>query len=361
MFKRKLYHFSIWLVSLFFLSSFAFAQTPEPTPENTPANTEKTMPENPSLDSIVKTEENLIHLGDLIDVDIVGSAEYDWRGKLTPEGFLGGINFIEEPIYARCRSEKEVASEIAKGYGKILKNPEVIVRIIDRSGRPISLLYGAIRTPQRFQIQRPVRLNELLILSGGITEKASGEIQILRAPSLSCDSQKLTDEKQATTNGEPQEKLISAKQENDSQYINIKISDLLKGEPANNPLILSGDVVTVLEAELIYVTGGVANPKQINARSQITLSRAIDAAGGFTKDADQKSIIIFRREKDETKTIEINFEKIISSQEKDFELQALDIVEVTRTGRGKSKFLPVINTVENRTEKNINPPLRIID
>lgn len=358
--KRKFYFFSI-LVFLVFLSGIASAQTPEPTPENTSPNTEKAIPENSPPPSTVKTEENLIHIGDLLDVDILGSTEYDWRGKLTPEGYLGGINFIAEPIYGLCRSEEQVAAEIAKGYGKLLKNPQVTVKIIDRSGRPISVLYGAVRTPQRFQIQRPVRLNELLILSGGITEKASGEIQILRAPFLSCDSQKITVEKPEINNAEPQERLISAKQENNSQYINIKISDLLKGEPTGNPLILSGDVITVLESQPIYIIGGVANPKQINARSQITLSRAIDSAGGFTKDADRKNILIFRREKDGMKTIEVNYEKINASQEKDMELQAMDIIEVTRTGRGKRKTPPVINSAENRPEKNANPPLRIID
>ena len=30
---------------------------------------------------------DLIHFGDVIDVDVVGSLEFDWRGGLTPEGF----------------------------------------------------------------------------------------------------------------------------------------------------------------------------------------------------------------------------------------------------------------------------------
>src|SRR3954470_11961587 len=110
MFKRGFFQFLIGLFYLLFLQSFIYAQTPtptiEPTPEETPTNTIN----NP--EPIEKKTENIIHIGDLIDVDVVGSAEYDWRGNLTPEGFLNGISFVEEPIYAQCRSEEEVAAEV---------------------------------------------------------------------------------------------------------------------------------------------------------------------------------------------------------------------------------------------------------
>ncbi len=98
---------------------------------------------------------------------------------------------------------------------------------------------------------------------------------------MNCDSKKMSDEPLPPNDSAPHEKLISAKQENDSQFIKIKIADLIKREPTHNPLILSGDIITVLEAEPIYVIGGVANPKQINAHSQITVSRAIAAAGAL--------------------------------------------------------------------------------
>jgi len=29
-----------------------------------------------------------VHQGDIIDVDVVGSFEFDWRGGLNPEGFI---------------------------------------------------------------------------------------------------------------------------------------------------------------------------------------------------------------------------------------------------------------------------------
>ncbi|MEK7724591.1 MAG: hypothetical protein AAB336_09610, partial [Acidobacteriota bacterium] len=184
---------------------------------------------------------SLIHFGDFIDVDILGSTEFDWRGTLNPEGFLDGIDFVEEPIYALCQSEETIAEAIAKGYSKLLRNPRVIVKILDRSGRAVSYLYGAVKTPQRFQIQRNVRLNELLILAGGIDEKASGEIQILRTNRLNCVEN-------VSNPNETSNILINQKEITD-ELLKINISDIVKGGKEFNPFILNGDIITVTEAD----------------------------------------------------------------------------------------------------------------
>ena len=143
--------------------------------------------------------------------------------------------------------------------------------------------------------------------------------------------------------------------------INIKISELLKGKENANPQIYSGDIITVLEADPIYIIGGVASPKRISSRSQTTLSRAIAGAGGFTKDSDPKKITIFRREGKETKIIEANFNEIEKNADKDISLQAYDVVDVGVKGRGKSKLAPIVSDDEFSAKKSANLPLKIID
>lgn len=362
MFKRSVFYFSIVIFHSFLFHGILQAQTSTPTPENNSSNTETTLDKNTN-DELEKQKkpEDLIHFGDLIDVDVVGSTEFDWRGKLTPEGFLSGINFVDEPVYALCKSEDEVGAALSKGFNKFLNNPQINVRIIDRSGRPISQIFGAIKTPQRFQIHRPVNLNEIIILSGGITENSSGEIQILRPPNLSCQTSINKQGVKENSATETNEKYIPVKQETESKYIKVKISDLLKGKPDANPLIFPGDVITVSEAEPIYVMGGVVNPKQINSNTRLTLTRAIDSAGGFAKDAETGKILVFRHENNEVKTIEVDFEKTKLSAENDFYLKPRDIVEVPQKGREKSRFPPVIKNDDSDSVKNLQPPLKIID
>ena len=292
-------------------------------------------------------EENLIHSGDLIDIDVIGSTEYDWRGTLTPEGFLSGVHFTENPIYALCRTEDAVAEDIAKAYSRILRAPQVSVKILDRSGRAAAVLFGAVRNP--------ILLNELIILGGGFTDKASGEIQIFRPQNLNC-----LNEAALPPNVESKVKSDGDKSA-DAQYINIKIGDLLAGRA--NPQILSGDVVTVLEAKPIYVIGAVGVPKQISTRTETTLSRAVDGAGGLLKNADASAVTIFRRAAagGETKIIEVDLNKIKAGQAEDIVLQAFDVVEVGQTGREKRKFPPVLKIDDAGAKSAQNLPLRIVE
>ena len=347
----KFYFFIlIFLCSVSGASGFLFAQ--DSKTESQP----EVKPDQPLI-----SELNLIHRGDVIDVDVIGSIEYDWRGTLTPEGNLDGINFVENPIFALCLSESEVAARIAVAYGKILRDPKVEVKIIDRSNRPFSVLYGAVKTPQRFQIKRPILLNELLITSGGLTDKASGEIQIFRPASACCVAEKFVKTKTKIDDAFSRERIVETGSVEDSQYKTIKISDLLAGEKDANPQIFSGDIITVNEADSIFVIGGVAAPKRLYFRSQITLSHAVDSAGGLTRDANPRKIMVSRSDGSERKTIEADLEKIRNKQAEDIILQPLDIIEVTQKGRAKRKSQPEMKNSEPR-EKNISSlPLRVID
>jgi protein involved in polysaccharide export with SLBB domain len=347
---RKFYYLLYPLLCLFFGQSLISAQIPTLT--GTPTGNFESKVELKTQD-----DSNLIHLGDLIEVDVIGSLEFDWRGTINPEGFLDGITFIEEPVLALCRSEEAVAADVAKGYSKMLRDPKIEVRILDRSNRAISILAGAVKLPQRLQIRRPVLLNELLIISGGLTDRASGEIEIYRPQNLSC-----TAKNEAANKGkEESEKFATVSQDDGSQYIQIKISDLLTGKKESNPQILSGDIITVLEAQSVYVIGGVTNPKQVSFRLQITLSRAIASVGGITKEADARKVTIFRRNGGESKVIEADLEKIKTNQAEDISLQASDIVEVLQKGREKRKYPPVINAVNSDDKNSLKLPLRIIN
>lgn len=296
-----------------------------------------------------EAETALIHFGDLIDVDVVGSFEYDWRGTLTPEGFLDGLERSEEQIYALCRSEQDVAADITREYAKTLRSPTVVVRIVDRSNRAAAVLYGAVKNPQRFQIRRSVKLNELLALSGGITESASGTILIFRPRELNCVKQKTGTgsqggEKEANSSGSTS---------------TFKIKDLLEGDPEANPEILSGDVVTVADAPPIYVMGAVNNPGQLTSRSGIRLSKAIAEAGGATKSAGE--VTIYRRVSGESTVIMTDLKKIGNGESDDVELKAFDVVDVIQKGGQKRKFVPKLPGPSLYASGVFRLPVRVID
>lgn len=296
------------------------------------------------------SQSQLAHFGDIIEVDVVGSFEYDWRGTLTPEGFLDGLDYLEDQVFALCVSERDLATAIQKQFSKTLRDPKVVVRIIDRSNRAVAFVSGAVRTPQRFQIKRPVYLNELLILSGGITDRSSGEISIFRPPNLSCT------EGPKNSEGE----FIKASQPGGAERLSVKISDILRGDPTANPRILSGDIVTVSEALPVYVIGGVNSPQQISVRNKLTVSRAIAIAGGLAKEGT-KDISIFRREGAESKVIKIDLERVAAGQADDILLRPFDIVDVPQKGKPPRVRPPVLDPSLSSALALGKLPLRVID
>ncbi|MEQ1763612.1 MAG: SLBB domain-containing protein [Pyrinomonadaceae bacterium] len=278
-----------------------------------------------------------IHLGDLIEVDELGGFDYDWRGRLSPEGFLDGFTKIVDPILGLCKTPNQLAESIRDTYAKTLRDPRVIVRILDRSQRPVAIFDGAIRQPMRMQIRRTVKLSEIAVISGGFTDRASGEITVLSPANQSCDSPTST-----------------------TSVTKIRISDILSGDPAANITIRSGDLVTVESVEPVYVIGGVNRPGKVDWREGATLSRVMAAAGGVSNRGVSGNVSVFRREPSGSLVIDVDLDKVVSGSAKDIEIRPFDIIDVPIRGESKRSMPPVVETGETRV-RHQPLPLRVIN
>nr|MBA3805842.1 polysaccharide biosynthesis/export family protein [Acidobacteriota bacterium] len=103
----------------------------------------------------------LLGPGDTLQVRVWGQPDLSGDVEIDDQGNISELHFIDKPVSAQCRTEKEVAKDIAAAYGKFLKNPQVSVRVMGRNSRPPAVVFGAVRVPARVQMQRRVRLQEL--------------------------------------------------------------------------------------------------------------------------------------------------------------------------------------------------------
>jgi polysaccharide export outer membrane protein len=257
--------------------------------------------------------------GDILDVRIFQQPDLSSTAEVDNEGNISTLPFIK-PISAKCRTEKEVAKDITEAYTKFLQNPQVSVRITGRNSRPPAIVHGAVNQPQRVQMLRSVRLNEIIAVSGGITEKANGSIQVMHTAEVMCPAP-----------GEVVEKEEAPSLSNGlkGSYKVFKISDLLAGKEEANPVIRPGDVVTVTEAEPVYITGSVINPQGLHLRDQLTLGRALAMVGGVRQEARINDIRIHRQKPgSQEEIISVNYAAIKKGQQQDVLLQAYDVIEV---------------------------------
>jgi len=75
--------------------------------------------------------------------------------------------------------------------------------------------------------------------------------------------------------------------------------------------------VTVTEANSfkVYISGQVKTPGVYKLRSEVSLLELIAMAGGFTQWANEKKILIIRKENGNEKRIKVNYKKIVDGKE----------------------------------------------
>jgi polysaccharide export outer membrane protein len=263
----------------------------------------------------------LLGPGDVVDVRVFGQPELSSSAQVDSDGNLSALPFLETPIRAKCRTDKDVQKDITLAYAKFINNPQVSVRISERNSRQPATVFGAVRQATRVEMKRKVRLNELMAVSGGFTEKAAGTIQILHTEPLMCP--------------EAGEEAEAAPIDGTRIPLQIvRIADLRAGKTEANPVIRPGDYVLVTEAEPVYITGSVLSPGGLYLRDQLTLSRALAMEGGARKEAKLTEVKVYRQVPGATNSepLVVDVAAIKKNLKPDFVLQPYDIIEVAESG-----------------------------
>jgi polysaccharide export outer membrane protein len=275
----------------------------------------------------------LLGTGDVLDLRVYNEPQFNGMLVVDDEGNIA-VPFVDQPINAQCRNDREVKADIVKALEKFLKKPQVSLRITEMKSRPPAVVYGAVRNASAFDMRRRVRLIELLSRSGSVTEQASGDVQIFHTTDLMCP--------------EPEDlpMLAAIKKTDDAvalPYSVYKIEDVKSGLKEANPVIWPGDIVLVQEARPIYVTGAVQQPTGLYLRPNLTLSLAIAQVGGARKGAKTEKVRIIRSKPGSSnpEILTYNLNDIKKGKQPDVALQAYDIIDVSDGNPFDPKNLPL--------------------
>jgi polysaccharide export outer membrane protein len=313
--------FALGIVACWILVAISQAQEPAQQQESTPAVSQTQGVDNQGIKNY------LLGPGDVLDVRVFGQ-DLSATAEVDSDGNISSLPFLEKPIPAKCRTEKQVQRDIAAAYSKFINSPQVSVRIVARNSRQPATVFGAVRQAARFQMQRKVRLNELMAASGGFTERASGTIQILHTEPLMCPG--------------PGEEADAAPIDGTRIPMQIvRIAELRMGKLDANPVIRPGDFILVTEAEPVYITGSVVSPQGVYVRDQLTLTRALAMVGGVRKEAKTSEVRIYRQKPGlpEQETFQVDLAAIKKKEKPDIILQPYDIIDVPESGMLSSKRL----------------------
>lgn len=264
--------------------------------------------------------------GDVLDIRIYNRPQLS-RDAVRVEGNgMIRMPLIENEIQAACLTEGELAKEISTRYAKYYKNLQVDVFIKEYHSKQVAII-GAVNEQSRFQLQRRVRLLELLTYAKGPSAKAGQTINIVHSTGSSPCKQ--TDDSDTA-----------------AAFTSYKLSDVLQGDPKSNPYLEAGDIVTLPEADQVYVVGNVFMPLTISLKEPITLTRAIAMAGGLKQDTRKDKIRILRQEPGTPirKEITVDLYAIEKKRSEDLALAPNDIIDVP-TSAGKSFLRSLVQGV----------------
>jgi polysaccharide export outer membrane protein len=265
----------------------------------------------------------LIGPGDVIAVKALGEKEFDVEAITVDDDGKIQIPFVEEPIMASCKTERELQADVAKRWSKFLKNPQVNLHVTARNSRPPVSVIGEVGQNQQYTLTRRVRLLEMLSLAGGPTAKNSGTIQLIRTRPPICADATAMDVWKKETGGLGVATRI------------YHLDAVTQGVDEANPEILPGDIISVPKAAPIYITGEVRKPGELELPAGgLPLTQAIAMASGSTVDAKIKDIKIYRRRPgaNQPEVLLANLDAIKKGTENDLMLQPYDIVEVGKQG-----------------------------
>lgn len=264
--------------------------------------------------------------GDVLDVRIYNRPQLS-RDAVRVEGNgMIRMPLIDGEIQAACKTEGELAKDISTRYARYYRNLPVDVFIKEYHAREVALI-GAVNEQGRYQMQRRIRLLELLTFAKGPSDKAGQTINIVRAPRQDIC-------------------LAPAESAQPERFISLRLNDTLRGDETANPYIEPGDIVTVPEAEQVYVVGNVYSPKALPLREPITVSRAVAMAGGPLRDSKTDHVRIVRQGTGGAGQSEmyVNLSAIAQKKAEDVMLKPNDIVEVPES-TGKSLVRGLLGAV----------------
>jgi polysaccharide export outer membrane protein len=286
-----------------------------------------------------------IGVGDLLDVRVLNHPEMSRKIRVEGDGSVR-VPMVGN-VAAICMTESQLSQVITEKFRKWIREPYVDVFIEEYSSQPVAVI-GAVDKPGRFQLQRRVRLIELLTYAGGPKpDKAGHTLHLIRSGEKDLCSINSAPPASAPTE-EPVPQLLS-----------FKLKDLLTGSAEANLYVQPGDIISLPEADQIFVTGFVPKPGPFPLNTKITLTQAIGMAGGYMPEASKKKVRLIRQTPNSNARVEqiINIEDIEKRKIDDIVLQANDLIEVPNSA-GKVLVRALLNTAPSGLTNSL--PLAII-
>jgi len=245
---------------------------------------------------------------DLLEIDVFQVPELKTTARVSSKGFIKLP--LTDSIEASGLSVSELESLIAKRLEKYVTEPLVGVFVKEYRSQQISVL-GSVKDPKVYYATGQRYLLDMLSMAGGLTLDA-GSVCIIQRTSQSNDNSMTVS----------------------TEKIVVDLNRLLlDGNADLNIPVYGGDVIQVPKSGIFFVDGAVGGSGEYNLKHKLTFTQAISMAKGLDSTASHSNIRIFRDTgKPEREVIELDYDAVLSGEEKDIEIKDKDVIIVSSSG-----------------------------
>lgn len=218
----------------------------------------------------------LIGYEDVLEIKVMKHEELNVKVSVSKNGTIT-VPRLDAPMLAVCKSERQLADDITAAYKKdFLRNPYVSVEVTEQKSQSAAVI-GAVEKPGNFYLTRRVTLLELLAYAGGPNIHSGMRLMVARTGSTSNCRQD-----------------VEVVKEGEVKIMNFKMREIQEGK--TNLWMQPGDIVSVLEADPVYVFGNVRKQGRLLMKEPMTLRQALSAAEGLKSASDNKVRILKQKE-----------------------------------------------------------------
>lgn len=220
----------------------------------------------------------LVGVGDVLDIVVWDHPELTMPAGEQRSSAESGLRVQSDgtffypyvgQISAKGRTPEQIRTDLTEKLQNFIPDPQVEVRVVGYRSQAVSVT-GEVEKPSR----QP--LNDMALTLLDAIDAAGG----------------LTDEADARS--------VTVRRGGRSFVVDLQ-AFLEDGAAGNNPVLQSGDVVSVarLEIQEAYLLGQIVKPSTIDlTRENVTLTQALTRVGGLKEaSADARGIFVFRQSK----------------------------------------------------------------
>jgi polysaccharide export outer membrane protein len=265
---------------------------------------------------------------DLLSISVYDEADLSLENiPVRPDGL---ISFpLVGDVQAEGQTVDELTADITERLGQYLLAPKVTV-VVQQFNSLNYTVAGEVVKPGVYPLQTDVSLVDAIAKAGGLNK---GQYR--------ASSVELAD-------------LTHAFVSRNGQVLPVDFVRLLRqGDMRFNIQLQPGDYINIPSglSKEIYIIGEVKAPALFAFREEMPLSRTLAMAEGFTADADKSRIHVVRGSLSNPTLIVTDFNKIITGQAQDVQLEPGDIVFVPTTGlatwaRMLNQIVPTIQALQ---------------